>query len=287
MSIFADLVADKTFVVTSPSDQLLQFSLGAWTKVYFPPTHGMWHNGTITAIGTQHAILVMDPDGQMVSTLRALDGDVHDLYINDKNEIYATHPEYGIVTYNMWGSTPVWCAPGSTLGVPDKRSCVNGMAARNGKPVYVTSLGLSNTEHSWKALDNGHREPVGVMLDVETNETVLSDLLMPHSPLIDGDVVWFLESGYGRLCRWDIGSATASTALTLDGFTRGLTRLSDDHLAIAVSQGRHSATPISTLNPMAVPGIAIYNTRTDVQEDFVPIDVREVFALHVLPKVLA
>jgi uncharacterized protein (TIGR03032 family) len=83
---------------------------------------------------------------------------------------------------------------------------------------YVTALGESDDPGGWRS-DKAHG---GILIDVESGETVVSGLSMPHSPRWHRDRLWLLESGEGTLAVADLESGTVETVCELPGFTRGL-----------------------------------------------------------------
>ncbi len=72
----------------------------------------------------------------------------------------------------------------SRLAAED-RCHLNGMAMVEGKPKYVTAVSQSDVVDGWR----DKRTNGGCVIDVETNEIVVTGLSMPHSP--DGIKVSF------------------------------------------------------------------------------------------------
>jgi uncharacterized protein (TIGR03032 family) len=70
------------------------------------------------------------------------------------------------------------------------------MAVRDGVPAFVTAVAPSYVLDGWRE----RRADGGVLVDVESGETVAAGLSMPHSPRISPDGrVWLLNSGTGEL----------------------------------------------------------------------------------------
>jgi len=76
---------------------------------------------------------------------------------------------------------------------------VNGLAMENGKPKYVSSLGVGDTRAAWRE----NKAFGGTIMDIEKNEFGYEGLSMPHSPRIYQDKLRVLESGRGSLAYLD------------------------------------------------------------------------------------
>lgn len=113
---------------------------------------------------------------------------------------------------------PKWKPHFITEIAPEDRCHLNGMAVVDDRVKYVTALGTSNQARGWRAT----KADGGVLMDVETQEIIVSGLSMPHSPRWYRDQLWVLESGEGSLARVDLKSGTLETVAHLPGFTRGL-----------------------------------------------------------------
>ena len=90
---------------------------------------------------------------------------------------------------------PVWRPPFVSDLVPEDRCHLNGIAVRDGRPRYVTALGTTNAAGGWRE----QKATGGVLIDVDSGETILDGLAMPHSPRWHGGRLWLLNSGAGEL----------------------------------------------------------------------------------------
>ena len=68
----------------------------------------------------------------------------------------------------------------SELAAQD-RCHLNGLALENEQPRYVTALGAGDSQGSWRPT----KFSGGVLMDVPTNQIILENLAMPHSPRIN------------------------------------------------------------------------------------------------------
>lgn len=101
---------------------------------------------------------------------------------------------------------------------PDDRCHLNGLAVVDDRVRFVTALGETDTADGWRP----GRATGGCLIDVESSESVLRGLSLPHSPRWHDGRLWFLESGQGSLCVADLEQGGYETVARLPGFTRGL-----------------------------------------------------------------
>ena len=62
----------------------------------------------------------------------------------------------------------------------------------------------------------------GVIIDVQSNEVIVDDLSMPHSPRVHEGALWVLDSGRGYLVKIDIATKARTDIAFCPGFLRGL-----------------------------------------------------------------
>ena len=90
---------------------------------------------------------------------------------------------------------PIW-KPSFVSVLLDGDKChLNGLAMRDGRPGYVTSVSRSDVVDGWR----DRRADGGVVIDVDTNAVVCDGLSMPHSPRLHRGALWLLNSGTGEL----------------------------------------------------------------------------------------
>lgn len=113
---------------------------------------------------------------------------------------------------------PVWKPRFVSDVVPEDRCHLNGVAVREGKAMYATALGMTDTPGGWRP----NKATGGVVLDIATGEVVLRGLAMPHSPRWYADRLWVLNSGTGELVVVDVRTGQAEAVCGLPGYLRGL-----------------------------------------------------------------
>ncbi|MEO1049231.1 MAG: TIGR03032 family protein [Bacteroidota bacterium] len=120
---------------------------------------------------------------------------------------------------------------------PEDRCHLNGMAMQNGLPKYVTALGQGNATQDWR----NNKLNGGVIMDVGSNQIIVDQLPMPHSPrLYDGDL-YVLLSATGELVRINRQKGSYEVIKAFSGFVRGMARI-DDYLFIGLSKIRETTS---------------------------------------------
>lgn len=178
---------------------------------------------------------------------------------------------------------PRWRPPFVTRLAPEDRCHLNGMAIVDDRVRYVTALGATDQARGWHA-DRAHG---GVLIDVDSGETMLSGLSMPHSPRCYGGRFWFLESGKGTLATADLAQGRWQTIAELPGFTRGLA-FAGPFAFIGLSQVRESnifgGIPLLERVPERRCGVCVVDLRTARIVAMLRFEetVQEIFDLQVL-----
>jgi uncharacterized protein (TIGR03032 family) len=182
--------------------------------------------------------------------------------------------------------TPRWRPPFVSAYSPEDRCHLNGLGMVNGLPKYVTALGETDQNESWRE----NKAQGGLLMDVETNQILLRGLSMPHSPRWYGGRLWLLESGQGSLATLDPASGQLITLTQLPGFTRGLDFYGP--LAfIGLSKVRDSALfsgiPLVERLTERICGVWVVNIQTGETVAFLRFEeaVQEIFAVQVLPNI--
>ena len=132
---------------------------------------------------------------------------------------------------------PRWKPPFISALTAEDRCHLNGLCVIDDEPRYVTALGESDVAGGWRE----NKASGGILIDVESGETVLNGLSMPHSPRWYDGRMWVLESGKGTISVADLDTGTVETVAELPGFTRGLL-FAGDLAFVGLSQVRETAT---------------------------------------------
>lgn len=111
-----------------------------------------------------------------------------------------------------------WKPPFISQLVPEDRCHLNGMAMQDGRPRYVTTFNQCDSRDSWS---DGEQSD-GTLIDVASNEILLTGLSMPHSPRVHRGLVYLCDSGRGEILVYDPRTAKTKVVIKLPGFPRGM-----------------------------------------------------------------
>ena len=182
--------------------------------------------------------------------------------------------------------TPRWRPPFVTALEPTDRCHLNGLGMVDGRPRYVTALGVTDAAAGWR--ENKARG--GIVMDVGTGEVLTRGLSMPHSPRWHAGRLWVCESGTGTVGWVDPGTGGYEPIASVPGFTRGLD-FAGNLAFVGLSQVRETAVfsgiPITErLNESErTCGVCVVDLNTGQAVALLRFEdaVQEVFAVQVLP----
>jgi uncharacterized protein (TIGR03032 family) len=179
---------------------------------------------------------------------------------------------------------PRWRPRFVTALAAEDRCHLNGLAVIDDRVRFVTALGESDEAGGWRQ----NKARGGVLIDVDSDETVVSGLSMPHSPRWYRDRLWLLESGEGTLSVVDLDAGRVETVVELPGFTRGLT-FAGPLAFIGLSEVRESSTfggiPLTARLEERQCGVWVVNIETGQVVGFLRFEdlVQEIFDVRFLP----
>jgi len=117
------------------------------------------------------------------------------------------------------------------------------MELKSGVPKYATAFNQGNSFQSWRE----NITTSGVIFDLDSNEVIIGNLAMPHSPRLFGDDLFVLLSATGELIKIDINSGKYDVIVKLEGFVRGMS-LHKDYLFIGLSKLRKNSSTFGKLD---------------------------------------
>jgi len=132
---------------------------------------------------------------------------------------------------------PTWRPSFITRLAPEDRCHLNGMAMEGERPRYVTVVAPSDVGDGWR----DRRANGGQVIDVETGETVIEGLSMPHSPRLYGGKLWLLNSGTGELGFVERDTRRFQPVAFCPGYARGLAFVGR-HAVVGLSLARENRT---------------------------------------------
>lgn len=214
------------------------------------------------------------------------DIDIHEMAYGSNEELWFVNTRFScLCTLNREHSfVPRW-RPSFVSGYsPEDRCHLNGMGMVDGRPRYVTALGATDSNEGWRS----NKARGGVLIDVDSGETIADGLSMPHSPRWHQGRLWMLESGDGSLGTVDLATGRYEAVTQLDGFTRGLS-FAGPYAFVGLSQVRESVLfsglPLTERLNQRICGVSIIDLRSGREIGFVRFEeaVQEVFSVAILP----
>jgi uncharacterized protein (TIGR03032 family) len=228
-------------------ERLLEQCQGLWTDgetLWASGKTMLWRFRNILPRGTttaQGADRVFAPREARVTGLL----DIHDIGFGRMPGMDAPAPIFVATAWNSLATLsetatfrPLWRPRFVSALTAEDRCHMNGLAMRDGAPAFVTAVAPSNVLDGWRE----RRGDGGVLVDVDSGETVAAGLSMPHSPRIGPDGrLWLLNSGTGELGTVDPRDGRFTPLAFLPGFARGLA-LVGGHAVVGLSRPRQNLT---------------------------------------------
>jgi uncharacterized protein (TIGR03032 family) len=167
------------------------------------------------------------------------DIDIHDINVDSQGRVIFVNTLFSCLATisDRYSFIPIWQPPFISRLAAEDRCHLNGLAMANGQPRYVTAVSQSDVSDGWR----DRRRNGGCVIDVASNEIVLSGLSMPHSPRVYRDQLWLLNSGTGYFGTVDVNSGEFNAITFCPGYLRGLA-LWGDYAVVGLSKMRGNKT---------------------------------------------
>ena len=148
------------------------------------------------------------------------DLDIHDVIVDSSNRpiFVCTMLNCLATVSDNYSCIPLWTPPFISKLVSEDRCHLNGLAAVDGQPRFVTLVNPSDILDGWREKRRGG----GCVMDVTTNEVVATGLSMPHSPRVYDGKLWLLNSGTGEFGYIDLDAGRFEPVVFCPGYLRGL-----------------------------------------------------------------
>ena len=183
----------------------------------------------------------------------------------------------------------VWSPPFISRLTPEDRCHLNGLAADpEGMPRYMTAAAACDTARGWR----DQRVGSGVVLDVQTGQTVCQGLTMPHSPRLHDGALFVLNAGTGELGQVNPETEDFDPVAFLPGFARGLAFLGGRALVgLSLPRANKVFADLPLERKLADAGfapqcaIAVVNLATGEAEEVLRLGgiIRELYDIAILP----
>lgn len=167
------------------------------------------------------------------------DIDIHDVAVDADGRVVFVNTLFGCLAMpsEQHSFVPLWKPPFLSKLAAEDRCHLNGLALENGRPAYVTCVSQSDVADGWR----DRRRDGGCVIDVRTNDVIVSGLSMPHSPRVYRDQLWLLDSGTGHFGRVDRASGRFEPIAFCPGYLRGMSFVGD-YAVMGLSQCRENRT---------------------------------------------
>jgi len=167
------------------------------------------------------------------------DLDAHDVAIGEGHRIFFVNTLFSCLAEASATHSfkPYWKPPFIDRLAAEDRCHLNGLAMQAGLPRYVTAVSATNVADGWR----DHRRDGGVVLDVQSGETITTGLSMPHSPRLHAGRLWLHNSGTGEFGHVDKASGHFQPLAFCPGYLRGLAFLGDFAI-LGLSKARQNRT---------------------------------------------
>lgn len=220
------------------------------------------------------------------------DVDAHDVAIGaDGRPIFVNTLFSCIATVSDGHSfKPVWKPPFVSRLAAEDRCHLNGFAVQDGLARFATAVSRSDLADGWR----DRRRDGGVVVDVGSGETVAGGLSMPHSPRLQDERLWLLNSGAGDFGFVDLQTGRFQAVAFCPGYARGLAFLGRQAI-IGLSLPRENRTfsglplddELRRRDAQARCGLIIVDLNSGDVTGWVRIEglVRELYDVAVLPGV--
>lgn len=219
------------------------------------------------------------------------DIDVHEIEVLDDGRILFVNTMFSCLAFlsATHSFKPFWMPPFISRLAAEDRCHLNGLALQDGEPAYVTAISRSDVVNGWRE----RRAEGGCIIDVRSNDIIIDDLSMPHSPRWHDGELWVLNSGTGYLGTVDIVTGKFDPRIFCPGFMRGLA-FHDGHAIVGLSLPRDGTfsglqldEELKKRDAEAWCGVQIINLKSGDIVQWIKLGgtVSELFSVSVIPGV--
>ncbi len=218
------------------------------------------------------------------------DLDVHDIIFDADRRPVFVNTVFNCLAQASDGYSfkPVWRPPFISKLAAEDRCHLNGLAAENGEPRFMTAVARSDVCDGWRDRRTGG----GVVLDIKSGEIVAKGLSMPHSPRVHDDKLWLLNSGTGELGFIDLETGKFEPVAFCPGYARGMS-FAGNHAIVGLSLPRDNRTfqglplddALASRDTEPRCGLAIFDLNTGDMTGWVRLEgvVRELYDVAFIP----
>lgn len=211
--------------------------------------------------------------------------DMHDLHYGNDG-LWGVNTSFSCVCKvdGDYSFRPMWQPHFVDALVSEDRCHLNGLAMKDGEPLYVSALGSGNAFQSWRdTVTTG-----GVLMHIPSNSIVADGLAMPHAPRIYDDELYAIQSAKEEIILIDPNTGKYDVVARVPGFIRGMAR-EGNYLFVGISKLRKHSSTFKKLNLNAdKAGIAVVHLptgRIEAQLEWVN-SIDEIYDVQILSGVV-
>ncbi len=206
-------------------------------SIYLSSLYQIWRLENILEYGQ----LYNEYDSLYVPQLSYVTGDldIHDLAVANSRQLVFVNTLFSCLATvsDRHSFIPLWQPTFISRLAAEDRCHLNGLALREGEPRYVTMVSQSDITDGWR----DRRQDGGCIIDILSNEVVVTGLSMPHSPRWHQDKLWVLNSGTGELGWVDLMAQKFNPVTFCPGYLRGCA-FWGDFAIVGLSKPRENKT---------------------------------------------
>lgn len=187
-------------------------------RLYLSSKYQLWQLDNVLDAGGQH----QGYDRLYIPRIAHTTGDIdiHDITIDSNGQVIFISTLLNCIATvsDRHSCKPLWKPPFISQYINEDRCHLNGLAMVSGEAKYVTAVSQSDVVDGWR----DRRQNGGIVIDVQSNDIIVTGLSMPHSPRWYQDKLWLLNSGRGELGYVDLGTGKFNAIAFCPGYARGL-----------------------------------------------------------------
>ena len=167
------------------------------------------------------------------------DLDIHDIAVDSEGKVIFVNTLFSCLATisDRHSFIPLWQPPFVSKLAAEDRCHLNGLAMSEGQPRYVTAIGQTDVADGWR----DRRTDGGCIIDVKSNEVIVTGLSMPHSPRVYRDRLWVLNSGTGYFGSVDLKAGKFEPLTFCPGYLRGMAFIGN-YAVVGLSKPRENKT---------------------------------------------
>jgi len=188
------------------------------SRIYLSSKYQLWQLDNVLAAGQLH----QGYDRLYIPRIAHTTGDIdiHDVAVDSSGQVIFISTLLNCIATlsDRHSCKPLWKPGFISQYINEDRCHLNGLAMVAGEAKYVTASSQLDVVDGWR----DRRQNAGIVIDIESNEIIVTGLSMPHSPCWYQDKWWLLNLGRGELGYVDLNTGKFEAITFCPGYVRGL-----------------------------------------------------------------